>query len=63
MPVKTMKAEHNLFNVILSRKPDRIYKIDWKNFTADDITDIRDGMSPEDYIRSLRDYDREEIIL
>ena len=62
MPVKTMKADHNSFNVILSRKPDRIYKINWENFTAEDITDIRDGMTPEDYVRSLRDYEREEII-
>ena len=63
MPVKTMKADHHPFNVILSRKPDRIYKINWENFTAENITDIRDGMTPEDYVRSLRDYDREEIIL
>ena len=33
--------------------------IDWSEFEAKDSEDIRDGMSPEDYVRSLRDFDRE----
>ena len=32
--------------------------IDWDEFVSQDKEDIRDGMSPEDYIRSLRNFDR-----
>ena len=32
--------------------------IHWSEFASQDVEDIRDGMSPEDYVRSLRDLDR-----
>ena len=33
-----------------------------REFISADKEDIRDGMTPEDYVRSLRDYDREEVV-
>lgn len=32
--------------------------INWDEFTSQDTEDIRDGLSPEDYVRSLRDDER-----
>ena len=57
-----MKVDYNPYSGILSYKPDRVREIDWEEFISKDKVDIRDGMLPEDYVRSLRDYDREEII-
>ena len=36
--------------------------ISWDEF-ASSGANIRDGMSPDDYVRSLRDGDREEVLL
>ena len=54
-----MKVEYNPYSGILSYKPDCVREINWKEFTSENKADIRDGMTPEDYVRSLRDYDRE----
>ena len=36
--------------------------VDWEEFVSQDKDDIRDGMSPEDYVRNLRDLDRKEVM-
>ena len=36
------------------------FEIDWSKYQTLDA-DIRDGMSPEEYVRSLRDYDRDDL--
>lgn len=36
-------------------------KIKWGEFTSQDKEDIRDGLSPENYVRKLRDFDRIEL--
>ena len=57
-----MEVDYNPYSRTLSYQPNRIREINWKEFISNDKEDIRDRMSPEDYVRSLRDYDREEIV-
>ena len=59
-----LEVDYNQYSGVLSYHPNRIIKIDWDEFTSKDKDkeDIRDGMKPEDYVRSLRDNDREENI-
>lgn len=57
-----MLVDYNEYSKTLSYRPNKVCEIDWAEFTAQDSEDIRDGMSPEDYVRHLRDFDREEIV-
>ena len=36
-------------------------KINWEEFTSQDKENIRDGLSPEDYVKKLRNFDRIEL--
>ena len=36
----------------------KVCEVHWEEFVSQDKEDIRDGLSPEDYVRSLRDSDR-----
>mgnify|MGYP002627372786 CR=1 FL=1 len=58
-----LKVDYNPYSGILpyQTNPNRVREINWSEFISDDKEDIRDGMTPEDYVRSLRDYDREII--
>ena len=58
-----MKVDYNPYNGILTYQPDSIREINWEEFILEDSADIRDGLTPEEYVRRLRDYDREEIVL
>ena len=58
-----MEVDYNPYSGTLSYHPQRISEINWDEFVSQDNDDIRDGMIPEDYVRALRDFDREEIIL
>ena len=58
-----MKVDYNPYNGVLSYQPDSVRKINWEEFIPNNSVDIRDDLTPEDYVRRLRDYDREEIIL
>ena len=57
-----MQVDYDAYSRTLSYRPNRVCEINWSEFEAQDNEDIRDGMSPEDYVRSLRDFDREEIV-
>lgn len=57
-----MLVDYDAYSRTLSYRPNRVCEINWDEFVSQDKDDIRDGMSPEDYIRSLRDFDREEIV-
>ena len=57
-----LKVDYNPYSGTLSYQPERVCEINWNEFISADIEDIRDGMTPEDYVRSLRDYDREEVV-
>ncbi len=58
-----MLVDYSAYSRTLSYRPRKVSKINWEEFVSQDKEDIRDGMSPEEYVRSLRDLDREEIIL
>ncbi len=58
-----MEVDYNPYSETLSYHPQRISEINWDEFVSQDKEDIRDGMKPEEYVRALRDFDREEIIL
>ena len=58
-----MKVDYNPYNGVLSYQPDSVLKINWEEFNPNNGVDIRDDLIPEDYVRRLRDYDREENIL
>lgn len=58
-----MEVDYNPYSGTLSYHPQRISEINWDEFVSQDKEDIRDGMKPEEYVRALRDFDREEIIL
>lgn len=57
-----LKVDYNPYSGTLSYQPERVREINWDKFISADKEDIRDGMTPEDYVRSLRDYDREEVV-
>ncbi len=57
-----MIVDYNEYSRTLSYRFNKVYEINWEEFTLQDTEDIRDGLSPEDYVRKLRDFDREEII-
>ncbi|MBQ7220811.1 MAG: hypothetical protein IJS28_07520 [Synergistaceae bacterium] len=57
-----MLVDYNPYSRTLSYRLNRVSEINWGEFVSKDGEDIRDGMSPEDYVRSLRDNDREEIV-
>lgn len=57
-----MLVDYNFYSQTLSYRPNKVCEINWEEFVSQDKDDIRDGMSPEDYVRNLRDLDREEII-
>ena len=57
-----LKVDYNPYSGTLSYQPERVREINWDEFISTDMEDIRDGMTPEDYVRSLRDYDREEVV-
>ena len=40
---------------------DYVGRTDWKEYETLDA-DVRDGLSPEEYIRKMRDQDRDEIL-
>ena len=58
-----MKVDYNPYNGVLSYQSDSVRKINWEEFISKDTVEIRDNLTPENYVRRLRDYDREEIIL
>ena len=58
-----MKVDYNPYNGVLSYQPDGVREINWEDFISKDSVGIRDGLTPESYVRRLRDYDREEIVL
>ena len=58
-----MEVDYNPYSGTLSYHPQRIREINWDEFVSQDTDDIREGMKPEEYVRVLRDFDREEIIL
>lgn len=58
-----MLVDYDAYSKTLSYRSNRVREIHWEDFVSQDKEDIRDGLSPEDYVRSLRDLDREEIIL
>ena len=60
---QAMEVDYNPYSRTISYHPQRITEINWEEFISQDNDDIRDGMMPEDYVRALRDFDREEIIL
>ena len=57
-----MLVDYNPYSRTLSYRPSKVCEINWGEFVSQDGEDIRDGMSPEDYVRSLRDNDREEVV-
>ena len=57
-----MLVDYNEYSRTLTYRPNKVCKINWDEYVSKDEEDIRDGMSPEDYVRSLRDVDREEIV-
>ena len=56
------KIDYNPYSGISSYQPERVREINWNEFISDDKENIRDGVTPEDYVRSLRDYEREETV-
>lgn len=58
-----MFVDYNAYSRTLSYRLNKVHEINWEEFVSQDKEDIRDGLSPEDYVRHLRDFDREEIIL
>ena len=54
------KLKSNPYNGNLSYQSDSVCKINWKEFIP---VEIRDNLTPEDYVRRQRDYDREENII
>ena len=57
-----LKVDYNPYSGTLSYQPERVREINWDEFISADTEDIRNGMTPENYVRSLRDYDREEVV-
>lgn len=57
-----MLVDYNAYSRTLSYRPHKVCEIHWEEFVSQDKEDIREGMSPEDYVRSLRDLDGEKII-
>ncbi len=57
-----LKVDYNPYSRTLYYQPERVHDINWNKFISADTEDIRDGMTPEGYVRNLRDYDREEVI-
>ena len=57
-----LEVDYNVYNKTLSCRLQIAHEINWDDFTSQDDEDIRDGMTPEDYVRKLRDFDREEIV-
>ena len=55
-----MKVDYNPYNGTLTYQPESIREINWEEFVPKDRIDIRDGLMPEEYVRMLRDYDRED---
>ena len=53
-----MKVDYNPYNGTLTYQPESIREINWEEFILKDRIDIRDGLTPEEYVRRLRDYDR-----
>ena len=56
-----MVFNYNAYSQTLSYRLNKVCNINWAEFTSQDKEDIRDGLSPEEYVRKLRDFDREEI--
>ncbi len=54
-----MLVDYNEYSRTLSYRFNKVYEINWEEFTLQDTEDIRDGLSPEEYVRNLRDFDRE----
>lgn len=54
-----VSTSFNIFSYSLVRPIPK--EIDWSLYVTKDAVDVRDGMTPDEYIRSLRDYDREDI--
>ena len=57
-----LEADYNAYSKTISYRVHRVHKINWEEFISQDKDDIRDEMSPEDYVRKLRDFDREEVV-
>ena len=57
-----MLFDYNAYSQTLSYHLNKVCNINWAEFVSQDKEDIRDGLSPEDYVRKLRDFDREEIV-
>lgn len=58
-----MEVDCNPYSETLSYRPQRIKEINWSEFLSYDNEDIRDDTKNEDYVRALRDFDRDEISL
>lgn len=58
-----MLVDYNSCSQTMSYRPNKVCAINWEEFVSQDKDDIRDGMSPEDYVRNLRDLDRQKVIL
>ena len=57
-----MLVDYNAYSRTLSYRINKVSEINWEEFTSQDEEDIRDGLSPEEYVKKLRDFDREEIV-
>ena len=57
-----MLVDYNTYSRTLSYRMNKVREIHWEEFVSQDTEDIRDGLSPEDYVRKLRDLDREAVI-
>lgn len=57
-----MLVDYNSYSQTLSYRLNKVSEIHWDEFVSHDKEDIRDGLSPEDYVRSLRELDREEVV-
>lgn len=55
MEVNTMG---NSFSYVISKK--HVGAVNWADFESDG--DIRDGLNPDEYVKSLREDDREEVL-
>ena len=56
-----MFVDCNAYSRTLSYRLNKVCNINWEEFTSQDKEDIRDGLSPEDDVRNLRDVDRVEL--